>query len=126
MELIIAQLSGYIILILFALYTFYGFFVFLKKNQEGKDRVFRAQRILIFLIHLLCSGVLILEEKSIDYVILWALELLFYAVFTKVYQKAYKGLSKLVFNNMMACIRLSSAFSCCCCNGSMSPCAIVY
>lgn len=106
MELIIAELSRYIIIILFAIYTFYGFRVFLKKTAEGKERVFRAQRMLIFLIHILCSAILIMEQKSINYIVLWALELLFYLGFVKVYQMAYKGLSKLVLNNMMVCLMI--------------------
>lgn len=106
MELIIAELSRYIIIILFAIYTFYGFRVFLKKTVEGKERVFRAQRTLIFLIHILCSAILIMEQKSANYVILWVLELVFYLGFVKIYQMAYKGLSKLVLNNMMVCLMI--------------------
>lgn len=104
MELIIAQLSGYVILILFAMYTFYAFYVFLKRSPEAKERVFRAQRILIFLLHLLCSAVLLLENVKLDYFVLWALELVFFVFFTKIYQKAYRGLSKLILNNMMVCM----------------------
>lgn len=106
MELIIAELSRYVIIILFSVYTFYGFRVFLKKTSEGKERVFRAQRSLIFLIHLLCSAILVIEQKSVNYIVLWALELLFFVGFTKVYQLAYKGLSKLVLNNMMICMMI--------------------
>lgn len=104
MEFIIAELSRYIIIMLFAVYTFYGFRVFMKRTTEGKERVFRAQRTLIFLMHLLCSAILLMENKSMQYILLWFLELLFYFVFVKIYQKAYKGLSKLVLNNMMVCL----------------------
>lgn len=104
MELIIAELSRYIIIILFALYTFYSFRAFLKKTSEEKDSVFRAQRTLTVLIHLICSAVLILEFKDMKYVALWGLELVFYFVFVKVYQICYKGLSKLILNNMMVCM----------------------
>lgn len=106
MELIIAELSRYVIIILFAIYTFYGFRVFLKKTTEGKESVFRAQRTLIFLIHLLCSAILLLEQKTMNYLILWGLELLFFFGFIKIYQMAYKGLSKLVLNNMMICMMI--------------------
>lgn len=106
MEFIIAELSRYIVIILFALYAFYSFRVFLKKTPEGKERVFRAQRTLTVLMHLVCSAVLILQYKDIKYVALWGLELAFYLVFVKVYQLCYKGLSKLIFNNMMVCIMI--------------------
>lgn len=106
MEFIIAEISRYIIIVLFAIYTLYGFRVFLKKTVAGKERVFRAQRTLIFLIHLLCSGILFLENKTMNYLLLWGLELLFYFVFVKIYQLAYRGLSKLILNNMMACMMI--------------------
>ena len=38
------------------------------------------------------------------YVGLWAAEFAFYLIFIKVYQACYKGLSKLVLNNMMMCM----------------------
>ena len=38
------------------------------------------------------------------YVGLWAAEFAFYLIFIKVYQSCYKGLSKLVLNNMMMCM----------------------
>lgn len=106
MELLIAELSRYVIIILFAIYTFYCFRAFARKTQEGKERVFRAQRTLTVLIHVLCSSILVLENKEIRYVILFLLELAFYLIFVKIYQIFYKGLSKLVLNNMMMCLMI--------------------
>lgn len=104
MELIIAELARYVIIILFAIYTFYCFRAFSGKVTEGKERVFRVQRTLTVMIHLVCSVVLIVEQKDLKYVVLWALELLFYLGFVKIYQVFYKGLSKLILNNMMICM----------------------
>lgn len=104
MEHIIAELSKYIIVILFALYTFYCFRAFSRKTQEGKASVFRAMRVLTVLFHLLCSAILIMEYKEMKYLILAALQLVFYLGFVKIYEVFYKGLSKLVLNNMMMCI----------------------
>lgn len=106
MELIIAELARYVTVILFALYTFYCFRAFSGKVAENKESVFRAQRVLTILIHLVCSAVLIVERKDLHYVALWALELLFCLGFVKIYQVCYKGLSKLVLNNMMICMMI--------------------
>ena len=106
MELIIAELSRYVIVILFAVYTFYSFRAFSGKSPEQKEGVFRAQRTLTILIHLVCSAILVMEQKDLKYVALWALELLFYIGFVKIYQVFYKGLSKLVLNNMMICMMI--------------------
>lgn len=106
MELIIAELARYIIILLFAVYTFYCFRAFSGKAAEAKERVFRVQRMLTVMLHLVCSMVLIVEQKDLKYVVLWALELLFYLGFVKIYQVFYKGLSKLILNNMMICMMI--------------------
>ncbi len=106
MELIIAEFSRYIIVILFALYTFYCFRAFARKSTEGKERVFYAQQTLILLIHALCSVILMLEKMEWRYVVLYFLELVFFLGFAKIYKVIYKGLSKLVFNNMMMCMMI--------------------
>ncbi|MCH5252355.1 MAG: FtsW/RodA/SpoVE family cell cycle protein [Lachnospiraceae bacterium] len=106
MELLIAELSRYIIIILFAIYTFYCFRAFARRTKEGTDGVFRAQRTLTVLIHLICSALLIMIKQDIKYLALFGLELAFYLVFVKIYQIFYKGLSKLVFNNMMMCMMI--------------------
>ncbi len=106
MELLIAEVSRYVIIILFAVYTFYCFRAFARKTQEGKDRVFRIQRTLNLLILMLCGGVLIIETKELRYVFLLLLELAFCIGFAIVYRIFYKGLSQLVLNNMMMCMSI--------------------
>ena len=106
MELLIAELSRYLIIIFFAIYTFYCFRAFARKTQEGKDGVFRVQRILTVLIHFICSGILIMIKQEFRYVILFGLELLFYLGFIKIYQIFYKGLSKLMMCMMIGFIML--------------------
>lgn len=106
MELLIAELSRYVIIILFTIYTFCCFRVFVGKTQERKESVFHAQRTLTVLLHILCSALLIMQYKELKYAILFALQLAFYLVFVRIYQIFYKGLSKLVFNNMMMCMMI--------------------
>lgn len=81
MELIIAELSRYIIVILFALYTFYSYRAFIGRAAGNNEGVFRAQRVLIVMLHLVCSAVILVEEKEIKYVVLWALELFFFCFY---------------------------------------------
>lgn len=106
MELIVANLTTYIILILFALYTFYCFRAFSRKTQEGKNSVFATQRTLIILIFLFCQIVILFEKKEIKYFVLCFLQLAFIIGFYFIYKRIYKGHSKLVFNNMMICITI--------------------
>lgn len=106
MELIIAELARYIIIILFALYTFYCFRAFVGKTADKKERVFRIQRIILVLIHMTGSVILITGhmDEILKYLFLYVLQLAFFLVFIHIYQIFYKGLSKLVLNNMMACM----------------------
>lgn len=104
MELFIVEMARYVIILLFALYTFYSFRAFAGHNKQRQNRVFAAQRTLTLLLHTVMSAILIMENKDIMYVGLWATEFAFYLIFIKVYQACYKGLSKLVLNNMMMCM----------------------
>lgn len=104
MELFIVEMARYVIILLFALYTFYSFRAFAGHNKQRQNRVFAAQRTLTLLLHTVMSTILIMENKNIMYVGLWAAEFAFYLIFIKVYQACYKGLSKLVLNNMMMCM----------------------
>ena len=104
MELFIVEMARYVIILLFALYTFYSFRAFAGHNKQRQNRVFAAQRTLTLLLHTVMSAILIMENKNIMYVGLWAAEFAFYLIFIKVYQACYKGLSKLVLNNIMMCM----------------------
>ena len=91
MELFIVEMARYVIILLFALYTFYSFRAFAGHNKQRQNRVFAAQRTLTLLLHTVMSAILIMENKDIMYVGLWAAEFAFYLIFIKVYQACYKG-----------------------------------
>ncbi|MBP3703863.1 MAG: FtsW/RodA/SpoVE family cell cycle protein [Lachnospiraceae bacterium] len=106
MEHLIVQLSRYVITLFLIVYTFYCYRAFAGKNKNRQNQIFRAQRILTILIHLLCSTILLLEYQSIKVVTMYALELAFYLISIKLYETFYKGLSKLVLNNMLLCMMI--------------------
>lgn len=66
MELIIAELSRYIIVIIFALYTFYSYRAFIGRAAGNNEGVFRAQRVLTVMLHLVCSAVILVEKKKLN------------------------------------------------------------
>ncbi len=106
MENLIIQISKYVLMILFTIYTFYCFRVFAVKNKNRQNRIFRGQRTLTLLIHLLCTALLFMNTKNVSVLILGALQIVFYLVCVKLYQMFYKGLSKLILNNMMMCMMI--------------------
>ncbi len=106
MELFIVELARYVIILLFGMYTFYAFRAFAGRNKERQEGVFKVQRTLTIMLHTVMSVLLIMQNMSLIYVFLWAVEIIFYVVFIKLYQTCYKGLSKLVLNNMMMCMMI--------------------
>lgn len=104
MDLIVAELARYALIFIFALYTFYSFRGVTRKTQEGKERVFRIQRSLTILFVFICNLVLIVENQDLETIAIFGAELIFYFFFVNIYQVFYKGMSKLVLNNMMMCM----------------------
>ena len=64
------------------------------------------QRTITVLLHLLCTAILCMETENFSLLALAALQLAFYLLFIKLYETFYKGLSKLVLNNMMMCMMI--------------------
>ncbi len=106
MELFITEISRYVIIFLFALYTFCSFFAVTKSDKSRQKRIYGMQRTLTLFLHALLSMLLIMQNKSLIYIMLWLAELAFYIVFSLIYRAFYKGLSESVFNNMMMCMMI--------------------
>lgn len=103
----IALLCGYIIVLTFALYTFFCFTAFSGNNKERSNRRFRSQRLCIFLVQFVCHFLLYMKDYDMRIIILYAMEFAMVFVSIHVYQLFYKGLSKLVLNNMMMLLVMS-------------------
>lgn len=107
MENLVIQLSKYIIIILFTIYTLYCFTVFRNNNKDRQKRIFKKQRKLMYMIHFICHFLLFLNTKDTKLFGLYAVELIFFIVVWKIYNLVYKNMSKLVFNNMMLLMAVS-------------------
>ena len=104
LAMLMADVSRYILVLLIVIYVSLSFISFKGSSEEKKHRIYRAQRAVTVLLFLLCSAVLIIEKPSVKLCAELGLCLLFYIVFIILYQKIYKGLSRLVLNNMMLCL----------------------
>lgn len=100
MENLVIQLSKYIIIILFTMYTFYCFTMFRNNNKERRKRICRYQGILMYLIHLICHLLLFLNTKEQQILILYGIEFAFLIIAGLIYKGVYKNMSMLIFNNM--------------------------
>jgi len=106
-ENLIIQLSRYILIILLTIYTIYCFTVFRNSDKDRQKRIYRKQRTLMYLIHFVAHGLLFLNTKEMQLIILYLIELVFFILVSKIYRLVYKNLSNLVLNNMLMLIAIS-------------------
>ncbi len=107
MENVVIQLSKYIIIILFTMYTFYCFTMFQNGNKERQKRLCRYQSILMYLIHLICHLLLLMDMKDQRILVLYGLEVGFLFVTGVIYKGVYRNMSQLIFNNMRMFLSIS-------------------
>lgn len=107
MENLIIELSKYLIIILFTVYTLYCFTVFRSHDKKRQNRVFTKQRVIMILIHLICYLLLYLDTKNIKILILYLCQLAFLLLTIGIYQLVYKKLSRLILNNMLMLLVIS-------------------
>lgn len=98
---ILVAASKYIIIILFAIYTWHCFTVFLGNNTDRKEKVYKRQKHIMYYIHFICSLVLYLNSLDIKIILYYLIQLVFFIFVDKSYSYVYKGLSKTLLNNML-------------------------
>ena len=104
MVVVVADISRYFMVFLIVIYVFLSFTSFIGSSEEKKLAIYRSQRVVTVLLYLLCASVLVLTDTSAKTIAALVLGLAFYIVFIILYQKIYKGLSRLILNNMMLCL----------------------
>lgn len=97
---IIVELSKYLMIILFSIYTFSCFSVFKYPKEAVKNRIYIRQRVLLYAIQILCYMVLYLQSENIFYLLFYLFQLLFFVLVPTLYNRLYPNSSKLLTNNM--------------------------
>ena len=100
------ELSKYVILLLFIIYTWHCFTVFFQSSKEAKDKVFHRQHVMMYVIHFLCSMVLFVNAPAREVVYYYLAQLAFLLFVSKSYIYVYTNLSKVVLNNMLMLLTL--------------------
>lgn len=98
---VVVEASRYIIIILFAVYTWYCFSVFLGSRAKRREKIFRKQNGLMYMIHFICSFVLFLNSLDMKILGLYLAQLVFLVFVNKAYLYVYKNASRMVLNNML-------------------------
>ena len=98
---ILVELSKYIIIFLFAIYTWHCFSVFLGKSEEKMEKIYHRQNRIMYSIHVMCALVLFLNSLDGKLLGLFCLQLVLLIFVNKAYVYVYKKASKMVLNNML-------------------------
>lgn len=98
---IVVEASKYIIIILFAVYTWHCFTVFIGKNVDRQDKIYKRQKTIMYVIHFICSLVLYLNSLSVQILEFYVAQVIFLVLVDKAYLYVYRNLSKMVMNNML-------------------------
>lgn len=98
---VVVETSKYVIIILFAIYTWHCFSVFLGKNTERKDKIYKRQNRIMYCIHAICALVLFLNSLDVKIIALYLMQLALLVFVNKAYIYVYRTASKMVLNNML-------------------------
>lgn len=98
---VLVESSKYVIILLFAVYTWHCFTVFARKNEEKKERIYKRQNKIMYSIHLICTLVLFLNSLDGKVMLYYVIQLALLIFINKAYIYVYKNASKIVLNNML-------------------------
>ena len=97
---IIVEVSKYLIILLFAIYTFSCFSVFKYRSDNIKKGFYIRQLFLMHAIQILCYMILYLQSEKSFYLMFYAFVLVFYLLVPSLYRQLYPNASVLLTNNM--------------------------
>lgn len=101
MVTIITEVSKYLMMILFACYTYECFSVLQKSNSQKKQkRILRRQQMFLFLIHLDAYLVIFAVKQEVKMLAFFAVQVLLVAAIQLIYHLLYKKAARLVTNNL--------------------------
>lgn len=98
---LIVEISKYVMIFLFALYTYECFASFKSKlSEEKKNRIFKRQVFLMYLIHLAAFLAIYAVTGDETMILFYGFQVIFVAITISAYQLIYEKASSLLVNNM--------------------------
>lgn len=98
---LIMEISKYVMIFLFALYTYECFASLrVKLSEKKRNRIFKRQNVLMYLIHLAAFLAIYAATGDEKMILFYAFQMLFMAITISCYQLLYENGSRLLVNNM--------------------------
>lgn len=104
---LIVELIKYLMILLIGIYTYYSFTVFRFKNKKSQNHIYTILTILIFILHFIGYGALLLQIQTFKLVVLYGGEVLLFILVLALYRVFYPKLSRLVMRNMLMLLAIS-------------------
>ncbi|MGN0341989.1 MAG: FtsW/RodA/SpoVE family cell cycle protein [Roseburia sp.] len=105
---IIVELAKYIMIILFAIYTYECFAVFRGNDKKKQEKRFRRQSRILYTTHFLANVVIFAVTREMSLLVLYVAEIVLFVVIQNCYRLFYPQASRLLSNNM--CMLLMIGF----------------
>lgn len=105
---IVTECAKYFMIILIAIYTYQCFTVFGYEAKGDKQRVFRNQNRLMFMIHFMAFSGMYLQTGSIKMLFIYVAQVVLLLGTIILYSRLYPKVSRLIINNM--CMLLTIGF----------------
>ena len=106
MEILVTELSRYAIVLIMALYTYWGFLAFAAKKKK-RIKLFKKQRFLLYVFHFLGHFILYLNNPDFLLIGLYASELVFFIFSNFIYKKIYGRNNRPIFNQIHMLLAIS-------------------
>ncbi len=108
MDIIVVEISKYILVTLIAIYTLQCFRVFKHSNEEKRNRIYLHQNLAMILIYTIAFAILASERKDVSYLLFFAISFIVLLITIVLYRIIYPKANRLIVNNM--CMLLSIGF----------------
>lgn len=97
---LLVEISKYVFIIMIGIYTYFCFRVFSKKGEDSKNLLYLKQKIIIFLLHFMMNVIVFIQIDSMELIIFYLAQVVFFAALPALYNVIYPRASKLLLNNM--------------------------
>ncbi len=108
MTTIITTLANYLMIVIFAVYTFQSFHVFKKKSEEERKHIYAMQVFSIFMLSFLSHLVIYLHTESLELLLYYGAQVMFFIAVQLTFTLCYPKCSRLLLNHM--CMLLAIGF----------------
>lgn len=105
---LLVELSKYVFIIMMGIYTYFGFRVFSKKDEDSKNLLYLKQKVIFFLLHFMMNFIIFIQTDSMELIVFYLAQVVFFAALSALYGAIYPKASKLLLNHM--CMLLMVGF----------------